>query len=409
MLLPGDPVPSFYAHAAGNPRYSFDSVAGRYVVVSFIGGVGVPGAHAFIDRVRDDRSYLDDRFASMFIVTQDREGEASGLLYDRYPGIRVFWDPDRAIAGLFGCIETSGHEDRLRLHTWILDPALRVLRVLPISRLQDHWAEIAEALDDLEHPDSDSGSWAPVLQVPNVLERALCQELIEYAERTGLADSGFMRTEPATGKTVLTVDYRHKRRSDCSIEDERLRAALQHRIHRRLIPQIERAFQFRATRIERCMVARYDAQSGGHFRPHKDNTTLGTAHRRFAVSIGLDADGYEGGDLRFPEFGPRTYRPPSGGAIAFSCSLLHEVLPVTRGKRFAVLPFLYDEEAARLRLANAGYLQDAELRRNVIASVNAIPGPTISADIAASSTSSHDRPGNANSARMNWPRNGTGQ
>jgi predicted 2-oxoglutarate/Fe(II)-dependent dioxygenase YbiX len=146
---------------------------------------------------------------------------------------------------------------------------------------------------------------------------------------------------------------------------------VQARIHRRLVPQVQRAFQFKATRIERHIICCYDAGTGGYFRPHTDNSTLGTAHRRFAVSIGLNAEEYEGGDLRFPEFGPRTYRPTTGGAIVFSCSLLHEALPVTRGRRFAVLPFLYDEAAAKVRLDNARHLSDPLLRDSVLQSIGA--------------------------------------
>jgi hypothetical protein len=37
-------------------------------------------------------------------------------------------------------------------------------------------------------------------------------------------------------------------------------------------------------------------------------------------------------------------------------SLLHEARPVTAGRRYAFLPFLYDEAAARLRLANNPHL-----------------------------------------------------
>jgi hypothetical protein len=40
----------------------------------------------------------------------------------------------------------------------------------------------------------------------------------------------------------------------------------------------------------------------------------------------------------------------------FSCSLLHEVSPVTAGLRYAFLPFLYDDEAARIREANNAHL-----------------------------------------------------
>jgi predicted 2-oxoglutarate/Fe(II)-dependent dioxygenase YbiX len=69
----------------------------------------------------------------------------------------------------------------------------------------------------------------------------------------------------------------------------------------------------------------------------------------FACSINLNAEEFEGGDLRFPEFGSRTYRPPTGGAVIFSCTLLHEATPVTKGTRYAFLPFFYDDAAAKIR------------------------------------------------------------
>ena len=129
-----------------------------------------------------------------------------------------------------------------------------------------------------------------------------------------------------------------------------------HRIHDRLVPEIHKAFQFRATRIERYLVACYDSTTGGHFRAHRDNTTRGTAHRRFAVSLNLNTGDYEGGLLTFPEFGRQRYAAPAGGAVVFSCSLLHEATPVTAGLRYAFLPFLYDDEAARIRQQNLQYL-----------------------------------------------------
>ncbi len=61
----------------------------------------------------------------------------------------------------------------------------------------------------------------------------------------------------------------------------------------------------------------------------------------------------------FPEFGSLTYRAATGEAIVFYCSLLHEALPVSRGRRFAFLPFLYDEAAAKVRLANQQFVGGA--------------------------------------------------
>jgi predicted 2-oxoglutarate/Fe(II)-dependent dioxygenase YbiX len=160
------------------------------------------------------------------------------------------------------------------------------------------------------------------------------------------------------GKTVLVLDHKHKRRSDWTIADEALKNAARQRILRRIVPEIAKAFQFRVTRMERYIVACYDASVGGYFQPHRDNTTKGTAHRRFAVTINLNSDEYEGGELTFPEFGRVIFKPPVGGAVVFSCSLLHQALPVTKGKRYAFLPFLYDDAAAKVREANNAYLGD---------------------------------------------------
>src|SRR6201999_1380644 len=117
-------------------------------------------------------------------------------------------------------------------------------------------------------------------------------------------------------------------------------------------PAILKVHQFKATRMERYIVSCYAAEDGGHFRPHRDNTTKGTAHRRFAVTINLNAEDYDGGDLRFPEYGEGRYRAPTGGAVVFACSVLHEACPVTRGRRYAFLPFLFDAAGETLRLAN---------------------------------------------------------
>jgi hypothetical protein len=46
--------------------------------------------------------------------------------------------------------------------------------------------------------------------------------------------------------------------------------------------------------------------------------------------------------------------------VVFSCSLLHAVSRVTRGRRYAFLPFLYDDAAARLREENARFLEGAK-------------------------------------------------
>lgn len=345
-LLPGEPVPWFRARAiGGSDNYVFDTAAGRYILLLFLGRAGDPAAAEALACVERHRALFDDLHACFFGVTGDPDDSASGRVAQQLPGIRFFLDPEGALAALFGAAP-EGEADRR--HWLLVDPMLRTVGAFPLEAGEAAIASLSKAITHMPLPD-----WAPVLMAPNVFEPALCERLIAHHEETGGEPSGFMRE--VDGKTVLVTDPQHKMRRDREVADENLCGILRHRILTRLVPLVKRAFQFEATRMERYLVGRYEA-GAGHFRPHRDNTTKGTAHRRFAVTINLNAGAYEGGDLRFPEYGPRTYRAPTGGAVVFSCSMLHEATPVTRGARYAFLPFLYDEPAARLREENNPHL-----------------------------------------------------
>ena len=44
--------------------------------------------------------------------------------------------------------------------------------------------------------------------------------------------------------------------------------------------------------------------------------------------------------------------------MVFSCSLLHEARPVTKGTRFAFLPFFYNDAAAEIRRQNRQFISE---------------------------------------------------
>ena len=181
---------------------------------------------------------------------------------------------------------------------------------------------------------------APVLMVPQVLDLALCQQLIAVHESDHF-ESGMMRL--VAGQPQLVPDPTVKIRRDHRLEDPGLMAQLSEALTRRVLPGIQAAFHYRVTRFEAFKIVSYDAKTGGYFRRHRDNTTPDARHRRFALSINLN-DGYEGGCLTFPEFGATCYRPPTGGSIVFSGCLLHEATDVTAGRRYVVLSFLWGED-----------------------------------------------------------------
>ena len=68
----------------------------------------------------------------------------------------------------------------------------------------------------------------------------------------------------------------------------------------------------------------YDAETGGYFRTHRDNTNISTAHRRFAMTLNLNAEDYDGGELCFPEFDNATYKPATGEAVTHLNYLIGE-------------------------------------------------------------------------------------
>jgi predicted 2-oxoglutarate/Fe(II)-dependent dioxygenase YbiX/peroxiredoxin len=351
--LPGDYAPWFNLPAlAGNPSYAFDSTAGRHVLLLFFGSAKHAPCAEALRLIEQNRPLFDDMRACFFGVTIDPADEASGTIAPQIPGIRYFLDYDRKVSALYGA-DLDGRYDPYWL---VLDRRLCVLGRFPVDR----GAEAIRCLKaDLARVD-EAALWAPALLVPGVFEPDLCRHLIGLYDADGGHESGFMRD--VDGKTRGILDPSFKQRRDYLVEDEALRKALAARVRRRLLPSLQRAFAFEATRIERYLVACYEA-GAGYFRPHRDNTTMGTAHRRFAVTINLNAEEYEGGDLRFPEYGSRSYRAPTGGAVIFSCSLLHEAMPVTKGRRYAFLPFLYDEPAAKIRSENLRFLEGSEAEK----------------------------------------------
>ncbi len=346
----GEAAPWFHCPTlGGNSNYAFDAAAGRAVLLLFFGTAANAQARAALAAVEGRRALFDDDKATFFGISVDPADARQKRIRPGLPGIRFFLDHDRRVSRLYGAAEPAP-SNAYRGHWLLLDRALRVRGRFPLAAAEAALDALAQLAAAPPVPD-----WAPVVAVPDVLEPELCRRLIDLYEANGGEESGFMRD--VDGMTKLHVDPRHKVRRDYLVEDPELARGLNLRIIHRLLPMVERAFGFRATRVERLLVGCYEAETGGHFRAHRDNTSKGTAHRRFAVTLNLNAGDYEGGDLIFPEFGPRTYRAPTGGAIVFSCSLLHQAMPVTRGRRFAFLPFLYDDEGAKLREENTKFVE----------------------------------------------------
>ena len=217
-------------------------------------------------------------------------------------------------------------------------------RILAISDTEDgdlaRWALARWSEEPPSAPAAEIRCAAPVLTIPNVLSRADCRALIARWHEMGNAPGTV--TSLVKGEQVDRVYETLKKRRDHQLNDPAVLRPLLALIARRLGPELDKAFHYRAFKFDRVLIACYDAERGDYFRRHRDNQTPSTAGRRFALTLNLNSDEHEGGELIFPEYGDYRYKPETGAAVLFSCSLLHEALPVTAGRRFALLSFLRD-------------------------------------------------------------------
>lgn len=251
----------------------------------------------------------------------------------------VLLDRDGAVFRAFGA-DTQRYPT-----TVVLRPNQHVMAVLNSPAGEQATAALAQVMRLAEERRTVSLTHhPPVLLMPDVLSPAECRNLITVYETRGRR---FM--PPGPGIDYIGTDYKMRipeygrgDRIDHWIVDKDTESLLHRRIEQRLLPEITKAFQYRITRWERLRIGCYQGERGGELHGHRDNVEP-TPYRRFAMSINLNVEEFEGGDLRFPEFGDQRYRPANGTAIVFSSSLLHEALHVTAGRRLVLLAFMFGD------------------------------------------------------------------
>lgn len=353
----GEAIPLAYSATRSNARFAFGSLGGRYTLLGFLPARDDPAFHAMMNPMEQARTVFDPA-RKVIALASNADGSTQDPAITAVDGsLLVFHDQSQGLHNILGVSGAArpAQKGTMACGWFLIDPSMRIMATFT----PDDTEAALSALNRLPEPLLHAGvaTPAPVMIVPRVFEPGFCTALLDYYKDKGGEASGVTRERD--GKTLVELDNNAKKRFDCMIEDETLRQAAMHRIYWRLAPQIEKAYQFHVTRMERYIVCCYDAESGGYFKAHRDNTTKGTAHRRFAVSINLNSEEFDGGGVCFPEYSDTVYNPPTGGALIFSCSVLHEALPITGGKRYAFLPFLYDDAAAEIRKANNSFLDES--------------------------------------------------
>jgi predicted 2-oxoglutarate/Fe(II)-dependent dioxygenase YbiX len=336
-MLPeiGAPLPWITVPTTREPMLPLNGLAGHLVI---LGGAGPDmDLAATVEALENARDILTDYDAYWLVAVPTTDG--APVL--RNPRARLIPDHDGTVRRALGLpIDGNG------MVSLCADRGLRIAAsIYPRGpqALDTTTRWLTQTLPAVRDQTVDID--APVMLIPNVIEADLRAKLIAAWSDDGHEEAGYLRTND-DGSVAHVVDSGRKRRQDHFLDDDNPLAALVHaRIGQRVAPWVERATHFKIGFAERYRIACYEAESAGFFAPHRDFTDT-NGHRHFAMSIALNDD-YQGGTLRFPEFGSKEYVLRPGQAIVYSGSLLHEVTPMTAGRRFALINFLTNSEGAK--------------------------------------------------------------
>ncbi len=341
----GDRIPAFaLADSEGRPVTPISNdLSGRPLLLVFECRA-VAEAPSFADELaalRDRNDELRDRDAVVLALTR-REGRANGDLEQAQAlPFPVLSDPEAKVYDACGLDPRTVGRTTVTL---ALDGNLRIVGIIDGGGAS-RWSAIAEALDCAAGHDSGQplDGHPPVLVLPRVLTPEDCTALIDVWHRPvplwegyDFKNEGFDQEE-GDFKAGLSD---HGRVVQFVVRDPEVQRFLDAKLNRRVLPEIMKTFQTRVSQREEYRIAAYDSAEDGRLGPHRDNTTGPTRHRRFTMAVALNDD-FEGGGLRFREYGEEGYRVPPGTAIVWSCALLHEVLPVTAGRRFILGTHLF--------------------------------------------------------------------
>src|SRR5215475_15323483 len=153
-LLPGDPAPWFHARASTRADFALDVIGGCYIVLCFFATADARSKSALAAAFAE-RDLFDDKNASFFGVSIDPADEAQKRVVGRTPGFRFFWDFDGNISKLYGAIPADADTAKgvqLRRIWVVLDPTLRVLKIIPFVHDESDAKELVGYLQSLPPP-----------------------------------------------------------------------------------------------------------------------------------------------------------------------------------------------------------------------------------------------------------------
>ena len=179
----------------------------------------------------------------------------------------------------------------------------------------------------------------PFIKIENALDDELLEEVKKY-----------YFDEQEKGKLIF---HKHATKDRAHVHpNAALSKKIDNKLSRSVLPELRKIYYFDAKYREYYKICLYDSVTSGRFHSHRD-TPAPYQHRRYAMSLILNDD-YEGGELYLPEYDMKI-KPKANTAIIFPGISAHQVLPVTKGVRMAVITFFSSNAKEQYKMLSHFY------------------------------------------------------
>jgi predicted 2-oxoglutarate/Fe(II)-dependent dioxygenase YbiX len=338
-IAAGDPLPWLRVRMLPGGEVNLEQFGGLVTALVFLGTAADARAVAVLarlgaafDALRQDLPLNRLAVVPVFADQASLDHPAVREWQRRAPAIA---DANLALHRAFGLVAGNA----VRIMGFVTDAQLVVRAVVEFAAPDSFVASIAAAVR--AQVSANATQRAPLLILPGVFSADECTMLIAHYRASTPEGSGYV-LKAADGKYQHIDDPNRKVRSDVILAAESdLFASVMERLRRRVFVPMRRYFMFETVALERILLARYGADTGGHFRKHRDFGD-DASHREFGLTVNLNED-FAGGALTFSEFPGESQKPPTGAALVYSGAITHLVEPVTRGERFCLLSFMMGE------------------------------------------------------------------
>jgi hypothetical protein len=279
----GERAPFIAAAGANDAFFSLDGQAGRPAVLLLLGKNPRRHVAPLLQAFEVAKTSFEERHTDIVPLASIGNAELTDYAMGYAGAVPLFFSASDDLFRL-----AAGH----RFVALIVDRGSRLTAIVET----DNCADLVDcALHEVSLFSHDPGriaqTAAPVLIIPNLIDRGFCRELIDRFE-AGPHAQGVMASRNLTGDGYAKLDAAKKHRRDLLLEPmDPLHTRVVETLARRLAPEIKRAFQADVAHLDRILIARYD-DTGGYFRRHRDDSAPHIAYRQFAVSLNLNSHEY---------------------------------------------------------------------------------------------------------------------